>query len=339
MPASAIDRPKVTSVTLVLSKSDLRSALTTAACMEALAAAHAELDAGRTVMPVRTYLHHEEAGGRMAVMPAILLDSNALGVKLQCTYPGNAANGMSPVSGVVILMDGATGHPVAIMDSSTVTEIRTAAASALATRYLAREGAHTLAVLGAGVQARAHIRAMRAVRPVDGIRIWSRTRAGAERLAAEAEAEHGLPVTVTDGAEEAVRGADLICVATRSGEPVLRGAWLAPGAHVNAVGAFTAATRELDSDAIAAAHLVVDSRAAVEQESGDILIPVQEGRIGLDHVRAELGELVVGTGAGRESEDEITVYKSLGVGIQDVAAAAAAHAEARRLGLGTDVEL
>jgi ornithine cyclodeaminase len=324
-------------VTRVLSGAELRAALTTDACIDALAAAHVEMAAGRTIMPVRTYLHHEEAGGRMAVMPAILLDSNVLGVKLQCTFPRNAARGRPPVSGIVVLMDGASGEPLAIMDSSTVTEIRTAAASALATRYLAREGASCLAVLGAGVQARAHVRSMLAVRPVEVVRIWSRTRAAADALATEVEAEHAVAASVCDGPEEAVRGADLVCTATRATEPVLSGAWLDPGVHVNAVGAYTATTRELDSDAIARARVVVDSRAAVAQEAGDLLIPVGEGRIGLDHVHAELGELVAGTRPGRESDAEITIYKSLGVGIQDVAAAVAAYERATALGLGAEV--
>lgn len=325
-------------MTLILSAADLRQALTTEACLDALAAVHAELTAGRTVLPVRTYLHNEEANGRMAVMPAMLLDSRAIGVKLQCTFPGNADRGRSPVSGVVVLMDGETGEPLAIMDSAAVTEIRTAGASALATRFLAREDAHVLAVLGAGVQARAHIRALRAVRPVDEVRIWSRPHDGAQRLRDEVAAEHGLKVEVFDAAEDAVRGADLICTVTRSADPVLRGRDLAPGAHINAVGAFTATTRELDSDAIAMARVVVDSREAIQKESGDILIAVAEGRIGLDHITAELGDLVTGASPGRERDDEVTVYKSLGVGVQDVAAAAAAYARARELGIGTAID-
>jgi ornithine cyclodeaminase len=222
------------------------------------------------------------------------------------------------------------------MNASPITAIRTAAVSAVATRALAPEDANQLAVIGAGVQARSHLDAMAALGRFDRARIWSRTPAHAEQVAAEAEVP--FPVEVAESAEAAVRGAGVVVTATSSAEPVLRREWLAEGAHVNAVGSSIPTTRELDTATIAAASLFVDRRESTENESGDYLMPLREGAIGREHIKAELGDVLVGAAPGRTSAQELTVFKSLGIAIEDLAAAEHVVARARESGTGTEVE-
>ena len=232
-----------------------------------------------------------------------------------------------------MLHDGETGELQALLNASAVTEIRTAAVSAVATRLLARPDSRTVAVLGAGVQGRSHVAAMRAVLDGPEIRVWSRS---AERGAALAEATGATPAT---SPEEACAGADVICACTSAREPVLSLGMLAPGAHVNAVGASVAAARELTSELVAAAALFVDRRESTLNESGDYLLAIQEQGIGPDHIRAELGELLEGVHPGRRSRDELTVFKSLGIAVEDLAAAEICVARARERGIGTEVQL
>jgi ornithine cyclodeaminase len=218
------------------------------------------------------------------------------------------------------------GEPLAILDATAITAIRTAAASAAATDVLAREDAGDLALIGSGAQARAHLAAMRAVRRLRRVRVWSSTRANAERFAGEQSAAAGFEIELATDAEDAVRGADLVCTTTSAREPVLRGAWLAPGAHVNAVGACFAATRELDGEAVRRARFFTDCRESCTNESGDFLIARREGAIADDHLLGEIGDVFLGKVAGRVSRDDITVYESLGIAVEDLAAAHFIHA-------------
>ncbi len=245
--------------------------------------------------------------------------------------PANAARGLDPHQGAVLLHDGETGVLRAILNASAITEIRTAAVSAVATKLLARPDARQVAILGSGVQAGSHARAMRAVLRDPELRVWSRTPAHAEALALESHA------SVCATVEEALDGADIVCTCTASREPIVRRAWLAPGTHVNAVGSSVPSSRELDADLVASASLFVDRRESTLNESGDYLRAVEEKGIGPDHILAELGELLVGAHPGRRSDDEVTLFKSLGIAVEDLAAAALCVDRARERGVGVEV--
>jgi ornithine cyclodeaminase len=238
-----------------------------------------------------------------------------------------------------MLFDTAHGTPIAILDASSITAIRTAAVSGVATRALAREDAGDLAILGCGVQAATHLAAMRAVRSVHRIRVWSRNRAHAQRFADGYSSEGSIQVEVMPSARAAVDGADLICTATAAREPILEGAWLAPGAHINAVGACFATARELDTAAVACARLIVDRRESTLAESGDFLIAKAEGAFGDDHIAGELGDILLGPLVGRERDDQITLFDSLGIAVEDLAAAHYIYTQAIALGGGTSVPL
>ena len=233
--------------------------------------------------------------------------------------PGTPAErGLDAPQGGVLLHDGVSGELIALLNASPITEIRTAAVSAVATRALARKDARVVAVLGAGVQSRAHVEAMRCVLPDAEIRVWSRR-------------EEPSP-------EAALSGSDVVCTCTSAREPIVRREWLAAGAHVNAVGASIPTVRELDAATIAASTLVVDRRESAENEAGDLLLAVAEGAVGLDHIAAELGEVLIGAHPGRTGDEELTVFKSLGLGVEDLAAAELVVRKARELGAGVELD-
>jgi ornithine cyclodeaminase len=327
---------------LVLSHDDVSAALTPDVCLEAMAevlAAHAR---GEAYMPLRSLMRAPGAAGLMGLMPAWRGASDGgaatFALKAVCVMPGNPARGLDAHQGVVTLFDGETGQPTAILDASAVTAIRTAAVTALATRELARGDARELAIIGAGVQAIAHIEALRHVRDFEAVRVYAPTadhvRSVIERVGTV------VSVSAAATAEEAVRGADVVVTVTSSREPVLRRDWLAAGAHVNAVGASTVNAWELDIETVAAAALFADSRESLRNEAGEYRLAIEQGAIsGEDHVRAELGEVLAGLRPGRTDERELTLFRSLGLAVEDLAAAQAAVAGARRLGRGTEVEL
>jgi ornithine cyclodeaminase/alanine dehydrogenase-like protein (mu-crystallin family) len=254
------------------------------------------------------------------------------GLKTVVVVPDNSARGLDPHQGTVTLFDGETGQTIAVVNASPITAIRTAAASALATRELARTDAHVLAIVGAGFQAQAHLRALVGVREFADIRIASRTLAKAEALAEDHEAARA-----TESVEEAVVGADVVVTVTSSAEPVVEREWVADGAHINAVGACFPHTRELDSATVADSTLVVDSRESAVNESGDYLLALAEGAIGDEHIVAELGDVLVGKHPGRTSTEEITVFDSLGIAVEDLFAAEYVVARARDAGRGQTV--
>jgi ornithine cyclodeaminase/alanine dehydrogenase-like protein (mu-crystallin family) len=320
---------------LVLGGAEVAEALPMGECIEAMSdvlAAHAR---GEMHQPLRSVTMPEASDGFMGLMPAHRGGERPLyALKAVCVFPGNPARGLDAHQGTVTLFDGKTGRPTAILDASAITAIRTAAVSALATRALAAEDARELAILGAGVQAAAHLEALRAVRDFERVRIYSPTREHAEQLAGRAGA------AVADSAESALRGARVVVTATNSREPVLRRDWLAPGAHVNAVGASAPTSRELDTTTVAACSLFADSRESVLNEAGEFQLAVREGAIeGPDHIRAELGEVIAGMHPGRTGTDELTVFRSLGLAIEDMAAAERATENARKRGAGVEVEL
>ncbi|MGA2756923.1 MAG: ornithine cyclodeaminase family protein, partial [Solirubrobacteraceae bacterium] len=262
-------------------------------------------------------------------------------LKAVCVFPGNPALGLDAHQGTVTLFDGETGLPSAILNGSAVTAIRTAAVTALATRLLARADATTLAILGSGVQAQAHLRSLMLVRAFTRVAIHSPNAEHAASLVAVAAAEFGDGVhfEACESAREALEGAEVVVTATNSRTPVLERDWLADGAHVNAIGASIPSARELDVATVAAAELFVDSRESAANEAGEYRLALEEGAIGPDHIRAELGEVAIGAHPGRSGPDAITVFRSLGLAVEDLAAAELAVASARRAGAGTEVEL
>ncbi len=281
--------------------------------------------AGRQVaQPVRTVVPMPT--GAFFVMPAVTPDFT--GVKALTYIPHHAGTDRPVIQGLVTLFDTRTGDPAAMLDAASLTAIRTAAASGLATRHMARENAGVLAILGAGVQAHTHLAAMRAVRTISEIRVWSRTRARAEEFARAVERQHGS-VQVCDSAQAAVHDADIVCSVTSSHTPVLASGDLADGAHVNAVGAHTRTTRELDGTTIARARLIVDSMDAARAECGELAMAIAEGACTEAQLAGELGDVVTGALRGRTSAGELTVFKSLGLAIEDVYAAAAVFEAAR----------
>jgi ornithine cyclodeaminase/alanine dehydrogenase-like protein (mu-crystallin family) len=323
---------------LVLGEADVTRLLPMEECIEAMSEALAALQRGEMEQPLRFVVRPAEAAGLMGLMPAYRSrPERSYGLKAVCVFPGNPARGLDAHQGAVLLFDGETGVLLGAVNASAITAIRTAAVSAVATRLLAREDARVLAVLGAGVQARSHLEAMAVVRGFERARVWSRTAEHAAALATEVETP--FPVEPAESAEEALRGADVICTTTSSPEPVVRRGWLAAGAHVNAVGSSIPATRELDTETMAAATLFVDRRDSTVNESGDYLLAQREGAIGPEHIRAELGELLTGDAAGRTSAEELTVFKSLGLAVEDLAAVEHVYRRAREEGAGIEVDL
>lgn len=327
----------------ILSATDIRRALTARDAVDAMRIAFGELSGGTATVPVRSHL--ESARGLMLVMPAVLGNHGALGTKVVSVFPDNPSRGAPMVQGAVLLLDGKTGQARALLDGASLTEIRTAAGSALATELLAPRDADTLAVFGAGAQGRSHVELLARTRRLREVRIVSRSETSAERLAARLsevadtltpELDPGPPpvVRAIRDSAEALDGARLVVTATSSSSPVFDARDLAPGAHVNAVGSYRPDMQEIDPDVLRRARVAVDQREAAWQEAGDLVIPLESGLIGSDAVDAELGEIVNGKAPPGPGDHDCTVFKSVGNAAQDVAIAAAALAGAERASLG-----
>jgi len=311
-------------------------------CMDAMVDVFRTLARGEALLPLRQVLHLPGGKGAFAVMPAVLAGSTqttALGVKAITVMPDNHGTPYDSHQGAVLLFEGGHGSLQAILDASALTAIRTAAVSGVATRALAREDAGDLAILGTGVQAETHLEAMLLARRVRRVRAWSRDAAHVGAFADRSARRHGVAVEPAASAREAVAGADIVCTVTSAHEPIVEAEWIAPGAHVNAVGASVRTARELDSATVARARLFVDRRESALAEAGDFLIPRAEGRIGDEHIEAELGELLLSGLRRPRSPADLTVFKSLGLAVEDVAAARVVHARALATGTGTWVEL
>ena len=319
---------------LIVAQSEIAALLPMRECIDLMASTLASLARGEARLPLRTVMVNPRGTGAFAAMPAYTASPAAFGVKAITVYPGNEGTELDSHQGAVLLFEAERGQLVAILDATGITAIRTAAVSGVATRTLAREDARTLALLGSGVQARTHLEAMLQVRPIRSVRVWSRTPERARAFAQDARARHGLDVQATSSAEAAVRDADVVCTVTSSRDPVLLGEWLTPGAHVNAVGSSTPAARELDAVAVARSRLYVDRRESALHEAGDFLAARAEGSVDDRHIVAELGEVLAGQAEGRRSPDEITLFKSLGLAVEDVAAAHFAYERALETGAG-----
>jgi ornithine cyclodeaminase/alanine dehydrogenase-like protein (mu-crystallin family) len=312
---------------LLLNEADIRELLTMPDLIAAMEAALAAFSAGRVVQPVRTILDLADRHAFFGLMPAYVPSAPALGAKLVTVYHSNLSRGLPSHLATILLFDPETGALDAILDGRYITEARTAAVSAVSAKKLARKDAGTLAILGSGVQAHSHFEALRHVCKVREARAWSPTRANLKSFARETGAE-AMP-----SAEAAIRGADVIALTTSSPVPVLASEWVKPGAHVISVGASRPTQREMDPALVARARLFVDSRASALAESGDVVLGIAEGRFTAEHIVAELGD----PAASRSNEDEITIFKSLGLAVEDVAAAHLAAGRARQQSKGAAV--
>jgi ornithine cyclodeaminase/alanine dehydrogenase-like protein (mu-crystallin family) len=310
----------------IIDAAQVRARLSMRECIEAMVDAMSAVAASTIAAPARIIMPLVDASGFLAVMPGSAAEPRVYGAKIVSLHPGNPSLGRPAVQGFVVLFDHDTGTPVALVDGGEITALRTAAASGLATRILARPTAHTLGILGCGAQAASHLEAMCTVRDIDEVLVWGRSREKAQAFAERHGARDGIRMRAVASAPEAA-ACDIVCVVTGAHEPIIEGAWLRAGCHVNLVGAHAATTREADTALIARASVFVDSIEGAFKEAGDILLPLQEGAIERTHVRGEIGAVLLGKLTGRRDREEITVYKSLGLVAQDLIAAHAVFAK------------
>jgi ornithine cyclodeaminase/alanine dehydrogenase-like protein (mu-crystallin family) len=328
---------------LVLSADDVVKLLPMRDCIDVMRDALAALARGKALVPLRMVMRMPDASGFLGLMPGQIAPDGgregALGMKAVSVFPGNARRGIDTHQGAVLLFEVDTGRLCALMDGATITAIRTAAVSGVATDLLARQDAAELAILGAGVQARTHLDAIAAVRPLRRVRIWSRNQEHLRDLVTQVAGRVDASIDAVPTAEAAVQGADVVATVTASPQPVLQRSWLKDGVHINAVGSSIPATREIDTATMTAVRLFVDRRESAVNEAGDILIPMREGAFTADHIQAELGDVIIGSDPGRRSATELTLFKSLGLAVEDVAAAAFILKRARQTGVGQTVQV
>jgi ornithine cyclodeaminase len=306
---------------LIVNQSEISKWLPMPECIDVMAEAFKTLAAGKALLPLRPIMWLPERFGALAMMPAYMQDLNAMGLKVLTLFPENHGTQYDSHQGAVLLFEAEHGSLLAIMDATEITAIRTAAVSGVATKLLARAEAHDVAILGAGTQARTHLEAMRLVRKITRVRVWSRNFDHARAFAERESQRHDIMIEPVETARDAVVEADIICTTTAAKAPVVLGDWLKAGAHLNAVGACTPATRELDTAAMLKSRLFVDRRESALNEAGDFIIPKNEGKLDATHIRGELGAVLLGQIDGRTSSNEITLFKSLGLAIEDLASA------------------
>ena len=327
----------------VLSAEDVAKLLPMRECIQVMREALAALARGKALVPLRMVMRMPDASGFLGVMPGQIDPDGgregALGMKAVSVFPGNTRRGIDTHQGAVLLFEADTGRLSALMDGATITAIRTAAVSGVATDLLANPDASELAILGAGVQARTHLEAIAAVRPLRRVRVWSRNPEHSSELVKASAARYSASIEAVPSPEAAVRGADVVATVTASPEPVLQRPWVKDGAHINAVGSSIPTAREIDTATMAAARLFVDRRESALNEAGDVLMPIREGAFNADHIQAELGNVVIGTDPGRRSAAELTLFKSLGLAVEDVAAAAFILKRAQETGVGQTVRM
>ena len=321
---------------LVLNSSDIKLLLPMRECIDVMADALADLTRGAFLQPLRMVVRPPEARGVMAMMPAYRQrPRTAYGLKAICFFYGNAAFNKDAHQGCVLLSSGDTGELLAIMNATAITAVRTAAVSGLAARLLSRQDAHDLAIVGAGGQARMHLRAFSEVREIKRARVVSLNPEHPKQLAEEMRDELPFPVEPMTSVEDALKQADLIVTATSAREPVIRREWIADGAHVTGIGTYSAESREIDSATMAAARIFVDRRESALNEAGDFILPLKEGLLTEASIVGEVGEVLLGQVPGRTSPDEITLFKSLGLAIEDLACAEYLFEKAKSQQLGT----
>jgi len=309
-------------------------------CITAVEEAFRELSLGSAILPHRVGLTVPIEDGWLGVMPAFLAKARSLTTKIVTVYPYNLkSHGIPNVLATVVLNDVETGRVEAIMDGTQITAMRTGAVSGVATKYLARTDARRVGLFGAGVQARKQLQAIQEVRRIESMMVYDTDKELAKVLALQASAKGDVQASAENNPDTVVENSDIIATATTSPTPVFNGHLLRPGTHINAIGAFTPSTREVDTAAVSTSKIVVDSIEAALEEAGDILIPLREGAIRREDIRAELGEIVTGKKEGRSSENDRTLFKSVGLGIQDAAVARLVFQKAKQLGVGMELDL
>jgi ornithine cyclodeaminase/alanine dehydrogenase-like protein (mu-crystallin family) len=323
---------------LIVNSSEVRRLLPMDECIDVMAAALSALARGDAIVPLRPILWLPEKVGALGMMPSYLASADAVGVKVITVFQGNHGTKYDSHQGAVLLFESKHGQLLSIIDATSITGIRTAAVSGVATRLLARDDAKSLAILGSGVQARTHLAAMIHSRPIESVRLWSRDADHARHFAERESKRHGIVVTAASTAQEAVYEADIICTTTSAREPVLEGKWISPGTHINAVGSSVPFARELDSAAVRRARLYVDRRESALNEAGDFLLARKEGAVDDSHIVGEIGDLLLGNIEGRSSSDEITLFKSLGLAVEDLAAANHIYRKAIESNSGVSLE-
>ena len=323
---------------LVLNKREVERLLSMPKCIELMEGALASLARGEVVLPLRPMIRIPDSRNVYGVMPAYSAALKAIGTKLISVFPDNHGSTLDSHQGAVALFDGTNGSMVGLMEAASITAIRTAAVSAVATKLLARKDAGTVAILGAGAQGHTHVDAMLAARPFTRVIVWSRTPAHAHALVESAAKHHDVTFEVSGSAAAAVGNADVVCTVTASREPILEGAWLRDGTHINAVGAALPSARELDTSAVRRSRVFVDRRESAANEAGELIIPMKEGAFAMTDIVAEIGELLIGTAKGRRDDREITLFKSLGIAVEDLACAHWLYERATADKIGTTVE-
>jgi alanine dehydrogenase len=329
-------------MTLLLSQADVRKALSMKDAVQAVEEAFAQFASGRVEMPQRTVMHMPEEDALAAFMPGYIPGMGALGIKAVSLFRRNREIGLPSIHGVVLLMDSNTGQISAIMDGAYLTAIRTGAASGVATKYLAREDAEVAAILGAGVQGVTQLEAVCEVRSITSAWVYDTDEDAAAQYAEQMGARGGrIPadIRVASSVDEAVGEADVICTATTAKTPILDGETLPAGVHVNAIGSHAPGIREIDTATILRSKVVCDSTSACLEEAGDLLLPIQEGAFSAEDIYGDLGDVIVGSLPGRQAEDEITLFKSVGLALQDVSTAVRAYREAKNQGIGMEFAL
>jgi alanine dehydrogenase len=322
---------------LVLTEDDVRAVLSIDDLIAAMRTALAQYSSGAAQQPLRTVLDVGESEAYFGVMPATIADPPAMGTKLVTVFASNRDKGLPSHLATIVLLDPETGALLALLDGRYITAARTAAVSAVSVDLLAHPQASTLAILGSGVQARSHLEALGRVRRLQDIRVWSPNEERRRAFVHEFQPHVGAELTAASSAHEAVHGADLIVLATTSPTPVIASDWIADGAHICAVGACRPTHREMDAALVGRARVFVDSRIGALAEAGDIVLAIRDGAITPDHIWGELGELVSGRITGRQDTRQVTIFKSLGMAVEDVAAAHLAWARAKALGRGQEV--
>ena len=324
---------------LIVNQSEVKQLLPMAECIEVMAAVLKTLAGGQAILPLRPVMWLPEKVGALAMMPAYLGDLQIMGLKIVSVFPGNHGTEYDSHMGAVMIFETKHGQPLAIMDAAEITAIRTAAVSGVATRLLARKDAGDLAILGSGTQARTHLEAMLLCRKIRRVRVWSRNPKNGRQFAECESSCHNMQVELMPTVQTAVQGADIICTTTTSPDPILPGKYLLPGAHINAVGSSVPFAREMDTEAVVISRLFVDRRESTLNEAGDFLIPKKEGAIGDDHIQGEIGEILLGRIKGRNKPQEITLFKSLGLAVEDLASANHIYKKAIEREMGTMAEL
>jgi ornithine cyclodeaminase len=324
---------------VLLSEQDVRIVLSMRDLIDAMESALARFSSRQVTQPLRSVIEVGLQKAFVGVMPAFISDPAALGTKVVSVFGSNAAVGLPTHLATIVLLDPMTGELLAIMDGRFITEARTAAVSAVATKHLARSDASRLAIVGSGVQARSHLDAIALVRPLRDVRVWSPTHDHRTAFVREMRPRVDAPIVAAASAQDAVDGADLIVLATAACEPVVRSEWIAEGAHICAVGACRPDQREMETALVGRGRVFVDSREGALAEAGDIVIPLRSGAFDETHLSGELGEVVLGTVKGRTSATDVTIFKSLGMAVEDVAAAHLAYIKAAERGLGRGIVL